>query len=98
MQTKHEIPVRADVPAEHRWNLGALYADEAAWESDFKVWERLMDTAAGFRGTLGSSSDALFSALEAYREFSLLGERLGYYAHLRQTEDEGDSTSHWTQG
>jgi oligoendopeptidase F len=98
MQNNHEIPVRADVPAGHKWNLGALYEGEAAWEAGFKVWERMMDSAAGFQGTLGSSSDALFAALEAYREFSLLGERLGYYAHLRQTEDEGNSDSRGRMG
>ncbi|MDX9958483.1 MAG: M3 family metallopeptidase, partial [Spirochaetia bacterium] len=98
MQHKHGIPVRAEVPAEHKWNLGALYPDEEAWEADFKIWEKMMAAAAGFQGTLGNSSDALFSALESFREFSLLGERLGYYAHLRQTEDEGDSASRGRMG
>lgn len=98
MQTKHEIPTRAEVPAEHRWNLGALYPGEEAWEKDFKTWERHLEAAAGFRGKLGQSSDALFSALEAYKDFSLLGERLGYYAHLRQTEDEGNSDSRGRMG
>ncbi|MCP5453778.1 MAG: oligoendopeptidase F [Spirochaetaceae bacterium] len=93
MAKANEIPARKDVPAEHRWNLSRLSKDEASWEADLKELEGMVGRVAAFRGTLADSSDALYAALAFYKEYSMLDERLGYYAHLRQTEDEGDSAS-----
>lgn len=93
MAHEHVIPARKDVPAEHRWNLSRLSRDDGAWEADLKVFESMMDRIAGYRGTLAASSDALYKAISFNKEYSMLDERLGYYAHLRQTEDEGDSSS-----
>ena len=39
------------------------------------------------------SATALLKALELRAELGLLGERLGHYASLRQSEDEGDASS-----
>lgn len=98
MAQNHTIPERKDVPAAHRWNLAKLSKDEASWDNDLKSFEAMMDRIAAFRGTLATSSDALFAALAFYKEYSMLDERLGYYAHLRQTEDEGDSASRSRMG
>ncbi|HUW70463.1 MAG TPA: oligoendopeptidase F [bacterium] len=98
MAQKHAIPERKDVPAAHRWNLTRLSKDEASWDTDLKSFESMMDRIAAFRGTLATSSDALLAALSFNKEYSMLDERLGYYAHLRQTEDEGDSASRSRMG
>jgi oligoendopeptidase F len=52
----------------------------------------------GYRGTLGKSPEALADYLDFVRDFGLLEERLGYYAELRQTEDEGDSAARAMSG
>ncbi len=93
MANKHEIPARKDVPVTDRWNLSRLCKDDATWELELKGFESMMDRIPAFRGTLATSSDSLYAALSFNKEYSMLDERLGYYAHLRQTEDEGDSTS-----
>lgn len=98
MAQKHAIPERKDVPVAHRWNLTRLSKDEASWDHDLKLFESMMDRIAAFRGTLATSSDALFAALSFNKEYSMLDERLGVYAHLRQTEDEGDSASRSRMG
>ena len=87
----HDIPVRADVPAEHRWNLSRLYPSDQAWEEGLKELESMIPGIARFRGTLADSSDHLHEALTYHRDYGILEERLGYYAHLRQSEDEGNS-------
>jgi oligoendopeptidase F len=89
----HEIPARKDVPAAHRWNLDKLSRDDATWDADLKTFEAMVPRIGAFQGTLRQSSDALYAALAFNKEYSMLDERLGYYAHLRQTEDEGDSGS-----
>ncbi len=93
MANQHEIPARKDVPAADRWDLSRLSKSDTDWEVDLKAFESMMDRIPAFRGTLALSSDSLYSALFFNKEYSMLDERLGYYAHLRQTEDEGDSTS-----
>lgn len=93
MANTHDIPSRKDVPAKDRWNLSRLCKDDATWELDLKGFETMMERIPAFRGTLAASSDSLYAALAFNKEYSMLDERLGYYAHLRQTEDEGDSTS-----
>ncbi|MBU0928634.1 MAG: oligoendopeptidase F [Spirochaetes bacterium] len=93
MANEHEIPARADVPAEYRWNLSKLSESDASWDASLKAFEAMMDRIPGFRGTLAASSDSLYAALSFNKEYSMADERLGHYAHLRQTEDEGDSGS-----
>lgn len=98
MAQKHTIPERRDVPAGHRWNLERLSKDDASWDRDLKQLESMIDRIAAFRGSLAGSADSLFAALSFNKEYSMLDERLGYYAHLRQTEDEGDSAGRSRMG
>ncbi|GAB1456742.1 MAG: oligoendopeptidase F [Spirochaetia bacterium] len=93
MADEHDIPARKDVPAAFRWNLSRLSKDDATWETSLSTFEGLVDKVSAFRGTLSASSDALYGALTFNKEYSMLDEKLAYYAHLRQSEDEGDSVS-----
>lgn len=93
MSQTHTIPTRQEVPAEHRWNLSKLYANEQDWEADLKRFEAMIEENNTYKGKLGTSSDSLFAALEYYKRFGMLEEKVGHYAQLRQTEDEGNSDS-----
>lgn len=93
MSKNMEIPARKDVADGYKWKLNKLYQDDSAWEKGLLEYEGMTGKIAGFKGSLASSSDALYKALVFFRDYSLLEERLGYYAHLRQSEDEGDSGS-----
>lgn len=88
-----DIPVRADVPIEHRWDLKKLYATDDAWEAGLKELDAMIPGITAFRGTLAESADRLYEAISYYRDYGVLDERLGYYAHLRLSEDEGDSAA-----
>jgi oligoendopeptidase F len=93
MPASHEIPQRKDVPAKDRWNLSRLFASEAAWEEGLKDYEAKTSKIAGFKGSPGKNAESFLATLAFYAEISLLEERLGVYADLRQTEDEGDNDS-----
>jgi oligoendopeptidase F len=93
-----EIPLRKDVPASYRWDLSRLSTDEQSWEHELGVLDSMIGKIPTYRGTLGVSSDAFYATLVFAREYGMLEERLGYYAHLRQTEDEGDSVSRGRMG
>jgi oligoendopeptidase F len=87
------IPTRAEVPESDRWNLSRLYPDEASWEIGLKNLEAMLPGIAARKGSLSSSRAAFAAALDFYRDFGLLDERLSYYASLRESEDEGDGDS-----
>lgn len=92
-QTNHIIPVREDVPAADRWDLSALYPSPEAWEKGLAEYETLYPGIENFRGTLGDSAESLQACLAFMTGLEQLEERLGYYAQLRSSENEGDSSS-----
>ncbi len=86
---KSRIPVRAEVAPENTWDLSKLFAGDAAWNEGLVEYEKMAEKIPSFRGTLGESAESLARYLDFSRDFGILGERLFYYADLRQTEDEG---------
>ncbi len=85
------LPLRKEVKPEDCWDLTSLYADDQSWESDFKKLDVRIPTYETFRGRLGESASTLAEALNFDSEFDRLAERLGTYAFLKTTEDQGDS-------
>lgn len=85
------IPQRSQIAAADQWDLGKLYPDEDAWERGLRQYQELVPRIGAFKGTLGQSPAALRACLEFLNELELLDERVGYYAHLRTSEDAGNS-------
>ncbi|MGB7327780.1 MAG: oligoendopeptidase F [Rubripirellula sp.] len=86
-----KLPSRSEVPAADCWDLSSLFTSDEAWEADFKLLETKIPTFETYRGRLGESAETLASALNFDNEFDLIAERLGTYAFLKTTEDQGDS-------
>ncbi|MDR2588543.1 MAG: oligoendopeptidase F, partial [Spirochaetales bacterium] len=84
---------RKDVPKEHCWNLGKLYASDAAWEDGLSLFRELSGKIGDFKGTLGASGESLKACLDFMMSLGMLEERLGYYSHLRESEDGGDGAA-----
>ncbi len=92
------VPRRSEIPLSDRWDLSSLFEDEASWEDGLAAYEELTPKMAALKGSLSSSSESFarerfVTVLAAYRDGAVLDERLGYYASLRQSEDEGDASS-----
>jgi oligoendopeptidase F len=85
------IPLRSQIAAEDTWDLSKLFADDPAFYQGLESYEKAIDRFESYRGTLGGSAASLTDYLDFFRDQSILGERLEYYATLRQSEDEGDS-------
>ena len=85
------IPERKEIPDEHKWNLSKLSSSDDQWEKDLEDLEKRIDGFEKYPGTLGDSAAQLKECLDFLREVEMLDERLGYYAHLRTTEDVGSS-------
>jgi oligoendopeptidase F len=87
--TTSTIPSRAEQRPEDTWDLSKLFPNDEAWNRALGDYENLSGKIPGYRGTLGTSAESLADYLDFTRDFKILEERLGYYADLRQTEDEG---------
>ena len=98
MNEIHRIPLRSEVDRKNTWDLSTLYPDDEAWKQGLEEYETMAGRIPGFQGTLGKSADALGDYLEFVRDFNILEERLGVYAELRQTEDEGDGAARTMTG
>ncbi|MCL2270771.1 MAG: oligoendopeptidase F, partial [Treponema sp.] len=83
------IPARRDMAQADTWDLSKLFVDDAAWNEALTEYEKMAEKIQSFQGTLGQSAENLAGYLDFCRDFGILGERLYYYADLRQTEDEG---------
>ena len=85
------LPDRHDVASGDTWDLSSLYVDESQWESEYQRLDGLISEFESFRGRLGESVDRLRAALDFDSEFDRAAERLGTYAFLKTTEDQGNS-------
>jgi oligoendopeptidase F len=84
------LPQRAEVAVGDQWDLTRLYGDEAAWEADFEKWQKQIETYGTFRGKLGNAAD-LAAMFRFDADFDRLGEKLGSYAFLNFSGDQGNS-------
>jgi len=85
------LPDRKDVPIDHTWDLSSLYGTMEQWETDFKKLDALIPQFESFRGKLNESVETLVAALDFDSDFDRLAERLGTFAFLKTTEDQGNS-------
>ncbi len=92
MSKAKSLPKRSQVKSADTWDLSSLYADDAAWEKDFKKYEKLITGYEKYRGTLGDGAKVLAALLKFDDEVDQLGDNLGTYAHLKTAEDTANST------
>ncbi|HEX3356987.1 MAG TPA: oligoendopeptidase F [Tepidisphaeraceae bacterium] len=85
------LPPRSKVKPSDCWDLASLYPSDQAWNKTFDQWSKKIAGYAKFKGKLGGSAKMLASCLNFDRDFDRLGERLGNYAFLKTTEDQGNS-------
>ena len=87
--TESRIPARSEAALADTWDLSKLFAGDEAWNKGLAEYEQTAERIPSFQGTLGNSAESLAAYLDFSRDLGILGERLFYYADLRQTEDEG---------
>ena len=60
---------RNQVEEKYKWNLADIYPSVDAWQADVNMLNIEVEKLAGFKGTLGSSADALYKALSTGNNF-----------------------------
>ncbi len=81
-----------DNPAEH-WNLGDLYANDAAWEAAFVAQQQRLAVLGTFRTNLTTSAKTLADGLDLLYAIDKEVNRLGSYAGKRADENLKDATA-----
>jgi oligoendopeptidase F len=84
---KPDTRVRAEIPAEYRWDFTSIYADWPAWEAAMKDAERRIDTFTALKGTLKKGPDAVLKAYRASDEIGMLLHKVDGYAGLQRDTD-----------
>ncbi|GIQ68186.1 oligoendopeptidase F [Xylanibacillus composti] len=90
-QTSSQVTKRSDVPAEHRWKLEDLFANQNEWDQEYAIVKKQLDKVAEFQGTLKDAS-SVKACFELEDDISLHMERLYVYANMRHHEDTADPT------
>jgi len=98
MSDNERIPLRSEIAVSDTWDLSKLFVNDEEWSKALLEFEKMIERIPSFKGTLGKSAVSLADYLDFSRDLDILGERLGYYADLRQTEDEGDSAARTMNG
>jgi len=96
--SEQTIPSRSEIAKENTWDLSKLFHNDEEWEAGLVEYGIKAEKIPSFTGTLGKSADELAAWLDFTRDLGILEERLGYYAELRQTEDEGDNAARTMTG
>ncbi|ADK30518.1 oligoendopeptidase F [Brachyspira pilosicoli] len=78
---------RKDVKIEDTWDLTLLYKNDEEFEKDFKSIEDFSKEVSKFKGNLSKSAKELRDILDSIMKASIVLEKLGSYAFLKQTED-----------
>lgn len=86
-------PLRAEVAESDTWDLTPLFADDDAWEAEFRLLESDYKAVSEFRGKVGDSADTLLAALEFEKSIDIRIESLNQYVALRTTEDSSNATA-----
>ena len=96
--TQESIPPRKEISKENTWDLSKLFPNDEAWSKGLESYEKEALKIPAFKGTLAKSAESLAAWMDYTRDLGILEERLGYYAELRQTEDEGDNAARTMTG
>mgnify|MGYP000294842082 FL=1 len=93
MAKRTDIPKRSEVDPVYQWHLSDIYADTAAWESDFKKAQALMKDMESRKGTLAGGRNDVLKALKTFADLNRVVERLVVYAFMKKDEDNANTES-----
>lgn len=90
-QAANSNPKRSDVSVSDTWDLTSLFESDDSWLAVLSQFENEIAGFAQFSGRLTESAEVLAQCLSFDVKLDRLGERLGTYAFLKTTEDQGNS-------
>lgn len=86
------LPTRAELPSEQKWNIEALFASEAAWREALEAARAAIPRLEPFKGRLGEAAQTLLQALLTREELTLKAYHTVMYASMQLSTDGGNAT------
>jgi len=86
-----EIPSRDQLATESTWDLSPVFADDAAWETEFEATASLLPPIQELRGTIADGADKLAAVMTRRYALTQRLHRLYVYAHLHADEDTANT-------
>ncbi len=83
-------PERKDIEDKYKWDLSAMYPDNAAWETDYAWVESKLPELEAFKGKIGKSGKDLKAYLDLVVEVGGHNENLYSYANMAFHVDTRD--------
>ena len=91
------IPARSEVAHGDRWNLDSLFSGDDSWNVALARLSSLKDAVNSFKEALlapeSLDAETLARFFDAYAEAGEHSEKVGHYAFLNKSTDEGDSVN-----
>lgn len=82
---------RSQIPAQYKWRLEDIFAENAQWEEEFARTEELIPALEALRTNIAENVQTMREGLQTIDKASWQLERLYVYARMRRDEDGKDS-------
>ncbi len=86
-----EILKRAEVPAEHTWDLTHMFLSDDAWLKEYEALKSFPERISAYNGRLGESAETLLSFLKFEDEIEVRLSVFYGYANCKADEDTANS-------
>ncbi|MFH1418319.1 MAG: oligoendopeptidase F [Planctomycetota bacterium] len=86
-QETKEVRERSQIESKYLWATETIYVDDAAWEKEFSVCEKLVGEMVRFKGTLHKGPDELLKVLTFRDALEPRLEKVYVYASLLSDQD-----------
>ncbi len=86
-QDTKEVRERSQIESKYLWATENIYADDAAWEKEFKICEALVEEMSKFEGTLTKGPDELLKVLMFRDALEPRLEKVYVYSSLLSDQD-----------
>ncbi len=81
---------RTSIQDQYKWDLSALYANDEAWEADYKEALTSADQIIKYKGRLLESAETLLEAIRVSEEIERKLSNIACYAHQKNDENTKD--------
>ena len=87
------IKDRREIDAKYKWDLSAIYPDDAAFTADYKRAEGMIADFARHEKTMCASAEGLYAALRDSADIEYVIEKLWSYANLGFSVDTSNNAA-----
>jgi oligoendopeptidase F len=85
-----ELKSREEIPARFKWNLTALYTDDAAWEAEIAAVQSMLPQAQAYQGKLADGPETVAHWLTLMQRLIFLTGKIYVYASCAHSVDTTD--------